>query len=216
MRLKERAIRYTMLIAGVCIMSLGIALSIKAGLGTTSISCIPYVLYLVFPILSVGEYTILFNLLLVFIQFALLKKLEIKLFAQMIVCILFGYVIDFILWILSFLNITSYFNQWLICLIGCFVLAFGILIEVKSDITMLPGDGVVYVLADVLNKEFGKIKPFFDSSLVIIGAILSLVFLGYLDGVREGTIAAAILVGLIMKFYEDKFGFVIDNFLDRL
>ena len=42
-------------------------------------------------------------------------------------------------------------------------------------------------------------KVVFDLTLVCISVILSLLFLGRLDGVREGTVAAAIFVGLIAK-----------------
>ena len=209
---------------GVAIMSLGIALSIKSDLGTTSISSIPYVLSLGIPVLTVGGYTIIFNLLLVVLQFVVLRKFEIKLFSQMfeiklfsqmVVCFIFGYFIDFMVWAISFLSPVSYLAKWVVCLSSCLVLAFGILIEIKSDITMLPGDAAISVLSDAINMEYGKFKPIFDSSLVIIAALMSLYFFGYLLGVREGTVAAAILVGLIMKFYQDSFGYKIDNYLEN-
>ena len=50
-----------------------------------------------------------------------------------------------------------------------------------------------------LKKEFPKVKPFFDTSMVIIAASLSIVFLGYLAGVREGTIISALIIGPIVK-----------------
>lgn len=204
-----------MLIIGVAIMSLGIALSIKSDLGTTSISSIPYVLSLGVPLLTVGGYTIIFNLLLVLLQFLILKKLEIKLFSQMIVCIIFGYFIDFMVWAIGFLSPGSYLERWIVCLLGCFVLALGILIEMKSDITMLPGDAAIGVISKAINMEYGKFKPIFDSTLVIIAALLSLYFFGYLLGVREGTIAAAVFVGIILKFYQDHFGYRIDDYLEN-
>ena len=215
MKTKEIILRYSMMMIGVAIMSLGIALSIKSDLGTTSISSIPYVLSLGIPVLTVGGYTIIFNLLLVVLQFVVLRKFEIKLFSQMVVCFIFGYFIDFMVWAISFLSPVSYLAKWVVCLSSCLVLAFGILIEIKSDITMLPGDAAISVLSDAINMEYGKFKPIFDSSLVIIAALMSLYFFGYLLGVREGTVAAAILVGLIMKFYQDFFGYKIDSYLEN-
>ena len=46
---------------------------------------------------------------------------------------------------------------------------------------------------------FGYMKVGFDVTLVITACILSLVFTGRLQGVREGTVAAALMVGLIAK-----------------
>ncbi len=215
MRFKERLLRNFMLIVGISLMSIGIVLSIKGGLGTTSISCIPYVLSLYFPF-TVGQITIIFNLLLVLFQMVLLREFKISLFYQMIICFIFGYIIDFFLWILTFLNPTTYIFQFLTSLMGCFILALGILIEVKSDITMLPGDGAVYTLYNILDYDFGKIKICFDSILVITGAVLSIILLRQLIGVREGTIMAAILVGPVMDVYEKLFGYKISNFLKKL
>ena len=42
-------------------------------------------------------------------------------------------------------------------------------------------------------------KVGFDLSLVLIASLLSLLFLGQLAGVREGTAAAALCVGLYAK-----------------
>ena len=42
-------------------------------------------------------------------------------------------------------------------------------------------------------------KVGFDVTLVIIACILSLSFTGQLQGVREGTVAAALLVGMLAK-----------------
>ncbi len=106
-------------------------------------------------------------------------------------------------------------SQWILLIISCLVLAFGLVIEVKSDITMLPGDGSVVAIGEVLNKDCGKVKPFFDVTIVIIGVILALVFIGRLEGVREGTIFSAVTVGFIIQFYDNLFGEKIDNYLEE-
>ena len=210
---KKLIIRYIMLIVGVSIMSLGIALSLKSTLGTPPISCIPAVLAVAFP-LTVGEFTILFNALLVLFQMILLKKVTVSQLAQMLICVLFGYMIDFNLLFIEFIKPTDYLSQWILLIISCFVLAFGLVIEVKSDITMLPGDGAVVAIGEVLDRDWGKIKPFFDITLVSIGVILALIFIGHLEGVREGTIFAAISVGFIIQFYNKIFGEKIDNYFE--
>ena len=210
---KKLIIRYIMLVLGVSIMSLGIALSLKSTLGTPPISCIPAVLAVAFPF-SVGEFTILFNALLVLFQIVLLKKITVSQIAQMLVCILFGYMIDFNLLVFDFINPPDYLSQWILLIISCLVLAFGLVIEVKSDITMLPGDGAVVAIGEVLNKDWGKVKPFFDIAIVIMGIVLALIFIGHLEGVREGTIFAAISVGFIIQFYNKIFGHKIDAYLE--
>ena len=43
---------------------------------------------------------------------------------------------------------------------------------------------------------------------MLIGVALSLLMFGKLQGVREGTVAAAILVGVFVRFIYKKFGFI--------
>ena len=52
--------RHLTLLVGLLIMSFGVAFSIKAGLGTSPVSSVPYVLSLIVP-MTVGETTILIN-----------------------------------------------------------------------------------------------------------------------------------------------------------
>ena len=59
----EKVRRYIVFLLGLFINSMGVGLITKANLGTSPISAIPYVLSLRFS-LSLGEFTILFSLLL--------------------------------------------------------------------------------------------------------------------------------------------------------
>ena len=81
-------------------------------------------------------------------------------------------------------------------------MAFGVLLEVQTEVVYLPPDGIIVAISKVLKKEFPKVKPFFDTALVLISVILSFIFLGYLAGVREGTIISAILIGIIVKILQ--------------
>ena len=65
--------RNIILLIGLYIMSLGIAFSIKASLGTSPISSVPYVTSCISG-LSVGETTIIINLVFILTQILLLRK----------------------------------------------------------------------------------------------------------------------------------------------
>ena len=87
----------------------------------------------------------------------------------------------------------------LLLLISCVVVAFGVLLEIQTEVVYLPPDGLIVAISKALKKEFGKVKPYIDTSMVIIAATLSVVFLGYLIGVREGTIISALIIGPIVR-----------------
>ena len=69
----EKLKRYLLFLAGLFINSLGVSLITKADLGTSPISSIPYVLSLNFPF-TLGQFTILFSLLLIVIQLFILRR----------------------------------------------------------------------------------------------------------------------------------------------
>lgn len=191
--------RYLLLLAGLSIMAFGVAFSIKASLGTSPISSVPYVVSLFAP-LTVGTATIIMHCVFILLQILILRKKyhPIQLM-QLPVAFFFGYLTDFGVWAVQGITCDHYLQQWLVCLIGIFLVAVGVSLEVKAGVVVLAGEGVVLAICKVLPVKFGYMKVGFDVTLVAIACVLSFVFTGRLQGVREGTVAAALLVGLIAK-----------------
>lgn len=180
-------------------MSFGVAFSVRANLGISPISCIPYVLSLGFP-LTIGEFTIIFNVALILLQIIILRK-RYRLFqlVQLPVTFLFGFFIDFALLLLAGLDVDPYFLRLAFCLLSCLLIGLGVCIEVRADVTYLPGEGLALAISQTFNNEFGKVKVGNDSAMVVIGIVLSFIFLSELQGIREGTVIAALLVGIIAR-----------------
>ena len=191
--------RYIIYFLSLFIISLGASLSIKANLGTSPLICLPYVCSLITKF-SVGEVMFAFTLIFIFIQVALLRgDFEKRQYLQLVVGTIFSVFVDFSLMLVGFINPVGYVNQMILLLVSCVVVAFGVLLEIQTEIVYLPADGVIVAISKVLKKEFSNVKPFVDTSMVIIAAVMSVVFLGYLAGVREGTVISAIIIGPIVK-----------------
>lgn len=192
--------RYLLLLAGLLIMAFGVAFSIKANLGTSPISSVPYVVSLFTP-LTVGTATIMMHTVFILLQILILRKdYHLIQLMQLPVAILFGYLTDLAVYAVQGIYCDTYWQQWGICLIGVLLVAIGVSLEVKAGVVVLAGEGVVLAICKVLPKvKFGYMKVGFDVTLVVIACVLSFVFTGRLQGVREGTVAAALLVGLIAK-----------------
>lgn len=209
MKRENLTIRIVVLLAGIFVIAFGVALSIRSDLGTTPVSSVPYVFNLIFPTISVGEFTVLLNLLFVVLQLILLRKnFKPYLLLQIPVVILFGWFIDVSLKLMSGVIPHNYLMQWLFCIASCVIIAFGVFLLVKANVVMLPGDGLVIALSDTFKKEFGLVKILFDSFLVLSALIAILLLNNGLHGVREGTIASALLVGFIVQFYQKHIRFV--------
>lgn len=181
------------------IMAFGVAFSIKAGLGTSPISSVPYVTSEISG-LSVGTTTIIMNFIFVLMQIAILRKqYDWFQLLQFPAAILFGTAIDLAQRIIHPIMCSSYFQQWIFCILGIFLIAFGVSLEVNADLVTTPGEGIVLSICKITPIKFGNMKMIFDIILVCISIVLSFLFLGELSGVREGTIAAAVFVGQITK-----------------
>lgn len=200
--------RYIIFLVGLFVNSLGVSLITKANLGTSPISSIPYVLSLNFP-LTLGNFTIIFSILLIILQlFILRKNFKLEHLLQIPISILFGYFIDLTMLLFSFVNPTAYIAKLIYLLIGCVILGFGVYMEVLADVAMLPGESFVRAIVQTWHREFGSTKVCFDVSMAVIAAVLSFILAHRLDGVREGTVIAALLVGFLARQFGRLLAFV--------
>lgn len=200
--------RYIVFILGLFVNSLGVALITKAALGTSPISSIPYVLSLNYPF-SLGQFTIFFSILLIFLQLLILRKdFKLEHLLQIPVSLAFGYFIDICMLLLFFIHPTMYVMKVLYLLIGCAILGVGVYMEVLANVIMLPGESFVRAVVFRWKTEFGITKVVFDVSMAVIAGVSSLILSGHLDGVREGTVIAALLVGFIARVLGKKLSFL--------
>ncbi len=200
--------RYVIFLVGLFVNSLGVSLITKANLGTSPISSIPYVLSLNFP-LTLGNFTIIFSILLIILQlFILRRNFKAEHLLQIPISILFGYFIDLTMLLFAFVNPTTYISKIIYLLIGCVILGFGVYMEVLADVAMLPGESFVRAIVQTWNWEFGSTKVCFDVSMAVIAAVLSFILAHRLDGVREGTVIAALLVGFLARQFGRALAFV--------
>lgn len=196
---KHFAARCALLLAGLAVMALGVALSIKAELGTSPISSVPYVSGLISG-LSVGTTTIIVNSLFVLAQILMLRsQYDWHQLLQIPVAIVFGLMIDMFSLLMGDIVLSSYIQQWLFCAAGIIFVALGVSMEVTAELITTAGEGLVLAICQVTSFKFGNVKVAVDVTLVILAAAASLLVLGELAGVREGTAAAAVLVGLLTK-----------------
>lgn len=204
--------RLALFVLGVAINSFGIVLITVGDLGTSPISSVPYVFSLAFPRLSFGTTTFIWNILFIIIQIILLRhRFKPSQFLQILANILFSTAIDVSTMILGFLNPQAIWERLLCVVLGCMILALGIVIEVAPNVIVVPGEGVVRALSIVTRIRYGTVKVAFDISLIVISAVFSFIFFGKLNGIGIGTIISAIIVGMFINVINKVF-----NFPDRI
>ena len=194
-------LRYFLFVVAVIVQASGIALVVKSMLGTSPISSLPYVISLAAPF-TLGQMTFSINMLLVLGQYLLLRRAFDHIqFLQIPVTLIFSWFIDFFMEAWSWVIPTNYILQLLPLLIGTTLIAFGVAVQGIANVLMLPGEGIVYAVSRCFHIEFGKVKTANDVSLVSLAAVISLVYLGGIEGIREGTLISALITGTIARYF---------------
>ncbi|ANB56913.1 hypothetical protein GFC29_705 [Anoxybacillus sp. B7M1] len=191
--------QYIILIIGLLVMGIGIAMVTQAELGTTPIASIPYVLSLIFP-LTIGQFTIFLTVLFVLVQVIILRKDFPKFqYLQLLIGLVLGYFIDLGMLIFSYYHPSFYIEKLILLVVGCVMIALGVILQLAANTILNPADGIIKVISMKYERNFGRLKIAFDSFQVIIAALISFWAFGDIQGIREGTIMSAFLVGFFIN-----------------
>lgn len=83
--------------------------------------------------------------------------------------------------------------------ISILLVAIGVSLYMGVKLVNMPMEGMTHAISEKILKKL----PFHDVKVIMdclsVGIVLSFVFLGKLEGIREGTVICALLVGKIMK-----------------
>ena len=188
-------------IFGLYLITLGVAFSIKSGLGSAPVSSIPYAMNLIWNI-EIGIATFIFHSILVAIELILLRKdFKRKHFLQVFVGVLFGAFTSFSVSLMYFIPPAyNLFLAFVMSAVSILLIALGLFFYVPANIIPLSVEGVTQAIAIVTNKPFSTIKVCFDICVVSTALILSYVFLGEFGSVGIGTILGALFIGTTVKF----------------
>ena len=202
-KISNLIVRYIIFLIGLFVASMGVAFSTKAGLGTSPVASVPYSVSLVSPLFSFGGWLNIFSVIQIAVQVCVLKfKCNyIEIAIQTVLAFVYGYLTNLSCYIISGIEVNSYIEQFIVMLLGCIILALGIWIQYKGGVAMLPGEAMNRAISTVTKFRYENIKIFFDILYIAIAATICLVFIGKLEGVREGSIINAILVGNVIKLY---------------
>lgn len=192
--------RVAILVVGIFVMTTGISLSVRALIGTTPISSFPYVISIGTG-LSLGTITFIVNALFIVAQYFLLKDRFTRYhLSQVGVIIVFSLFTDLTMAMTEGIVPTEYWEQFGLVVLSTVILGTGVALEMFSRTSMVPGEGIVLAISYRTRIQFSKTKVMFDVTYVLLAALVSVLWFGHLDGVREGTIFAAVFVGITARY----------------
>lgn len=199
---------------GMLLLAFGVTFSIKSNLGVSPVNSIPYVLSLIIEIDQGLLTTIVFSIFILMQIVILRKDFKIINLIQIIFSSAFGIFVTLSNNIWTFQVPTNYIVRLILLVISMVFVALGLLFYLVADIVPMPAEGLMLAIESKTKKDFAKIKVVFDTSVVIIASILSMILLGNLIGVREGTLIAAIGIGKILGVLKRKYNSYIIDFIN--
>lgn len=196
--------------------SFGVVLMLYSAAGISAISSVPYAFSEVFPALSLGTWTYIFQGLLVLSLMIMRKKFVPSYLFSFVVGFVFGELLDLHeLWINILPDGLAWRIAWFV--ISYVLLSIGIAISNRCGLPIVPTDLFPRELSDITKVGYPKIKIFFDISCLVMTAALTFFGLGHIEGLGIGTVLAAFTmgkaVGLCGDFLDRHFRF--ESFMTR-
>ena len=145
------------LILVVIINSLGVVLMLHSGSGISAISSVPYAFSEVFPKLTLGTWTYIFQSLLILTLMVLRKKFIPEYLFSFVIGFFFGKMVDIHQAWVSQLPYTIPLRV-LYFVLSYLIICFGIALSNRCKMPIIPTDLFPRELADILKREYSKIK----------------------------------------------------------
>ena len=176
------------------INSTGVLLILHSGSGISAVSSVPYAFREVFPVLTLGTWTYLFQGLLIGVLMLMRKRFVPEYMLSFVVGFVFGVVMDLNeLWVDRLpLGIVL---QLLYFAVGYCMLAFGIALSNRCRMPIIPTDLFPRELSGILKQPYSHIKIPMDVISLTLTAVITFVGLGEIRGLGVGTVVAAFTLG---------------------
>lgn len=211
--------QHTLLLISLYLMTLGVVLCIRSDLGCGVNSSLPFSLSIaggqgLAPALTIGEYTIIQNIIFVTLQILILRRrFEIVQLFQLLIGWVFGRLMDLNMFLTAGLVCNGLLECAVVQIVGCTIMAIGIAFEVRCGSVTMPGEGLPVAISQVTGKSFPTIKIYIDVLLVVLAVASCYLFFGAWQWniIGVGTLFAMIYAGVVVKLVGNHL-----NWFDRL
>jgi uncharacterized membrane protein YczE len=198
----QRIVIYSL---GLLCLAFGVALSVNSNLGVSPVNSLPYIVSLIANVDMGSCVTLVFSLFILVQIILLRKKFKWINLTQILFATMFGFFVDFAKWVLGDFAIPTYAGQLVMMFASIFLVALGVSLYMGAKLVNMPMEAMTHAVNETIfpKKSFHDVKVIMDCTVVGIGCILSYLFLDGIEGIREGTVICALLVGKFLKPIND-------------
>ena len=202
---------------GIFFLALGTAFMEKPDFGVSMVVAPAYLLHLKisqhysFFTFGMAEYTL--QAVLLVAMMLVLRRFKISYLFSFVTAVVYGFVLDLCMTIVSYIPMDTMFLRLLYYIIGLVFCSFGVAFFFHTYISPEVYELFVKEISAKYGKDIHKVKTVYDICSCTVAVILSFCFFGFgvFRGVKLGTILCALingsLIGLCSKLLEHFFVF---------
>lgn len=187
--MKRNKMDYVQYVGGILILTLGVALSSKAGLGTGSLDSINFALASRTQ-LNLSIVIVLMAFIAIFIS-AVIRRGKLS-FKTLMTALFMGVFTESWVKIIDVINVDTIAQQIIIFSLAIFCVSLGIAIYLRPKFPANPNDDMIVALNEVLGLKMGTAKLFIDIIAIVIALLLK-------GPVGIGTVLMTVLIGPIVN-----------------
>lgn len=191
-------------VIGITAIALGTAFMTTADLGVSMIVAPAYLLYLklsqLLPFVTFGVAEYIMQFLVLILMMLLLRKFKVKYLFSFLTAIIYGLLLDFFLFLISFIPAVNLAVQITYFTVGLLIIGFGVALMFNTY--LIPEVYDLFVKELCINYGFNvtKCKTIYDISSCLVAVILSFCFFGFghFEGIKLGTVVCSIVNGFVI------------------
>lgn len=177
---------------GILFVALGVALCSKADLGVSMIAAPTFVIQeAVSPLwsgFSVGVVEYLVQGMVLIILCITVRRFNWRYLLAFAVAVLYGYTMNFFLWILGGISLDAAWLRWVMLLVGDVLVAFGVACFFHTYMPLQVFELFVAELADRYKLNIHRVKTVFDLTLLALSVSLALILFGDIGSFDWGSV----------------------------
>lgn len=167
---------------GIVFVALGVAICNKANLGVSMIAAPAFVVYeAIAPLsklLSVGVTEYIIQGLMLMLMCVIVRRFNWRYLLAFAVAVIYGYTLNFFLWLMSDIEFNAVWLRWLMLIIGDVITAFGVACFFRTYMPLQVYELFVAEIAARFKFNINKTKWVFDLTLLVISVVLAVTLFG--------------------------------------
>ena len=211
---KIRMSREAAYLLGLFIMPFAVSFTVRANLGMSMVAAPAYIISQKISVISYGTTEYLFQAIFLILMCVIIKKARFSYLTSFLTAVVYGYILDFAVYVTGFIPADSLFVRIPLFLAGMILTALAVAFFFNTYLAPCAYDFFVRVVGHEKKLDMRKWKLSFDFSMLILSVALSLILFHKFIAISYGTIIMAVFNGHIIAFFSNTMQKHID-FFDR-